>query len=131
MRVLIDTHAFLWYLGSTKSLSAKVVGLIESDETDVLFSMASLWEISIKNSRGKLNIGIGYESVPEVLTRYSIDILTISFEHTLQQNRLPFHHNDPFDRMIAAQALVENIDLVSIDDVFDRYFDGSEVKRIW
>jgi len=131
MRVLIDTHTFIWYLNKNSALSERAIGLIQSDNTDLLLSMASLWEISIKNARGRLTIGIGYESVPDVLTQYAIDILPIYFDHTLQQTRLPFHHKDPFDRMIAAQALVEKIDLVSVDDVFDSYFDGSEVKRIW
>lgn len=131
MRVLIDTHTFIWYLNSSLSLSEAAIALIESDATDISLSMASLWEISIKNARGKLNIGIGYESVPDVLSHYSIDVLPIDFDHTLKQNKLPFHHKDPFDRMIAAQAIVEGIDLISIDDIFDSYFAGTEVKRIW
>jgi PIN domain nuclease of toxin-antitoxin system len=131
MRVLVDTHTFIWYLNGEPSLSETAIKLIESDTTDVSLSMASLWEISIKNANGKLNIGIGYESMPDVLARYSIDILPIYFDHTLEQNKLPFHHKDPFDRMIAAQAIVTGIDLISKDDIFDSYFIGTEVKRIW
>ena len=94
-------------------------------------SIVSLWEISIKNALGRLEVEDGYDSLADDLVKYSIDVLPIRFADTSQQNRLPFHHKDPFDRMIAAQALVERIDLVSRDEVFDRYFEGSEVKRIW
>jgi len=66
-----------------------------------------------------------------LLQRFAIEVLPVALSNTLKYYELPFHHRDPFDRMIAAQALVEKIDLVSADDVFDKYFDGSEVKRIW
>jgi len=87
--------------------------------------------MSIKCAQGKLIIDEGFESVPGLLQRFAIELLPIDLSHTLKYYELPFHHRDPFDRMIAAQALVEKIDLVSADDVFDKYFDGSEVKRIW
>lgn len=131
MRILIDTHTFIWYTGLRSRLSRQTIDLIESDETNVELSVVSLWEISIKNSLGWLEIEKGFDNLSNVLQRYAIDILSISFPHTSKHNRLPFHHKDPFDRMIAAQALVEKIDLVSRDEVFDRYFEESEVKRIW
>ncbi len=81
-------------MDSAPSLSFRATELIESDETDVSLSIASLWEISIKNARGKVHMGIGYETLPDVLTRYSIEILPIYFEHTVKQNQLPFHRKN-------------------------------------
>ena len=131
MRLLIDTHTFIWYSGDGSNLSSVARNLIASDETDVVVSIVSLWEISIKVALRRLDIEGGFENLPAVLTKYDIETLPVSFEHTLVQSNFPFYHKDPFDRMIAAQAVVEKMDLVSIDDVFDRYFVGSEVKRIW
>lgn len=96
-----------------------------------MISIASVWEISIKCARGNLKIDGGFESLPDLLENSDIGLLAINLYHTLKHYRLPFHHKDPFDRMIAAQALVEEIDLVSADTVFDLYFDISEIKRIW
>ena len=69
--------------------------------------------------------------MPDLLQRIAFELLPIDLVHTLKYYELPFHHKDPFDRMIAAQAIVEGIDLVSKDDIFDSYFSGTEVKRIW
>ena len=98
---------------------------------DVFISIASIWEISIKTTIGKLRLDGGFERVLPDLIENSIEILEITFAHALKNNQLPFHHRDPFDRMIAAQAIVEGIHLVSIDDSFDPYFADTEVKRIW
>lgn len=131
MRILIDTHAFIWYTGNDSNLSLLVKNLIASDAAEVFISIVSVWEISIKIALGKLEIEGEFDQLPSVLARYDIEILPLAFAHTVKQSSMPFHHKDPFDRMIAAQALVEKIDLVSIDEAFDRYFEGSEVKRIW
>ncbi len=131
MRILIDTHTFLWFFSDPSRLTLKASELIEMSSSATLVSIVSVWEISIKNSKGKLDIAGGFERISKVLDDNDINILSIDLPHTLKQNRLPFHHKDPFDRMIAAQALVEKIDLASADTVFDLYFDNSEVKRIW
>ncbi len=94
-------------------------------------SVVSLWEMSIKTALGKLILEGGFERVSADLAENLIEVHPINFAHTLKNNQLPFHHRDPFDRMIAAQALVDGLDLVSADDMFDRYFEGSEVHRIW
>ncbi len=131
MRILVDTHAFLWYLQDASFLSGLAQEIIESPRSDVQLSIASVWEISIKCARGKLSINDGFGTMPEILDRFAITLLPIELNHTLKYYELPFHHKDPFDRMIAAQAIVENTDLVSADGMFDRYFEGTEVKRIW
>ncbi len=131
MRILIDTHTFLWFFSDSLKLTSLASELIELTSSTTLVSIASIWEISIKNSKGKLNIEGGFGRIPEILDNNDIYILPINFQHTLVHNQFPFHHRDPFDRMIAAQAIVEGIDLISVDDIFDSYFEGSEVKRIW
>jgi PIN domain nuclease of toxin-antitoxin system len=131
MRILIDTHAFIWYVGNGSNLSLQAKNLIASDNTDVFISIVSIWEISIKIALRKLEIEGDFDRLPNVLATYDIEILPLAFTHIVRQSSMPFHHKDPFDRIIAAQALVEEIDLVSSDEVFDQYFEGSEVKRIW
>lgn len=131
MRILLDTHTFLWFFSDPFRLSKSATELLELDSSDPLISIGSLWEMSIKNSLGKLDLSVSFASIRSVLSLNEIAILPIDFEHTLRYNQLPYHHRDPFDRMLAAQALVEQIDLVSADAVFDSYFQGSGVKRIW
>ncbi len=131
MRVLIDTHAFLWFVSDLTRVSEKSLEILERNDCIAQISIASIWEISIKTSRGKLSVAGGFRTIETDLAKNLIEILPISFEHTLINNNLTFHHKDPFDRMIAAQAMVEGIDVISIDDVFDSYFAGTEVKRIW
>jgi len=131
MRVLIDTHVFLWFITNSKELSSAAKGLIENQQNRLLISIASLWELSIKTAQGKLVIEGGFENVLNDLNMNSIEILPIIFPHTLKQNQLPFHHTDPFDRMIAAQAIFQGFDLISVDAAFDPYFVDAAVKRLW
>ncbi len=131
MRVLIDTHTFIWFVSDLTKIGTKSVEIIENPDCFIQISIASIWEISIKTSRGKLSVAGGFPYVETDLINNSIKILPVTFDHTLANNRLPFHHKDPFDRMIAAQAIVEGIDLISVDNIFDSYFAGTEVKRIW
>lgn len=93
--------------------------------------MASLWEIAIKNSLGKMELDGGFKAVIDYVTKNKFELLDITYEHTRQHNQLPFIHKDPFDRMFVSQALVEGIDLISNDDVLDGYFEGQKVRRVW
>ena len=131
MQYLIDTHTFLWFVANAKELSKLAKSLIEDPASDIFISIASLWEISIKNALGKLTINGQYESVIADLNDNSIEILPINFAHTVRQNHLPFHHRDPFDRIIISQAIVENMNCISADKIFDDYLKGEAVKRIW
>jgi PIN domain nuclease of toxin-antitoxin system len=131
MQYLIDTHTFLWFTEGSNELSPKAKSLIKDKNHQIFLSIGSLWEISIKTSIGKLEVFADYELIIDDVTGNDIEILPINFAHTVVQNKLPFHHRDPFDRIIASQAIVENIDLISIDTIFDNYFDGKSVKRIW
>ncbi len=87
--------------------------------------------MAIKNSLGKLTIGSGYDTVLEDVIANQMEILPINFAHTSMLNRLPFHHRDPFDRMIIAQAIVESLNVISADESFNLYFEGLEINRIW
>ena len=131
MKLLIDTHTFLWFISGAENLSKKANEQIANNDNQIFISIASLWEMAIKNSLGKLDINGGYETVINDVIANDIEILAINFQHTLIQNKLPFYHRDPFDRIIIAQAIAEKIDLISIDTVFDDYFKTELVKRIW
>lgn len=127
MRLLLDTHAFLWFIDDNPRLSAKAKLLIESD-ADLLLSAASLWEIAIKVSLGKLTLAHPFDVfLPEQLTKNAVEILPISLAHLGAVAALPFRHRDPFDRLLAAQASVEGTPIVSADPVFDAY----PVRRLW
>ena len=127
MKLLLDTHTFLWFIDDNPRLSARAKGLLESD-ADLLLSVASLWEISIKVSIGKLTLAQPYDIfIPQQLTNNAVEILPISLAHLDVVSTLPFHHRDPFDRLIIAQAMIEQLPIVSIDAAFDAY----SVKRLW
>jgi PIN domain nuclease of toxin-antitoxin system len=128
MRLLLDTHAFLWFIGGDEHLSPVARGLIADETNDVLLSVASLWEMAIKVSLGKLHLSAPFESlIPEQLALNAIDLLPITFAHTARVAMMPFHHRDPFDRLLVAQSLVERMPLVSNEALFDAY----SVQRIW
>lgn len=131
MQYLIDTHVFLWFVSNAKGLSKTAKTLIEDGNNEIFISIASLWEISIKTALGRLSIDGSYESVIDDVIDNSIQILSINFAHTAEQNRLPFYNRDPFDRIVISQAIVENMNFISADAIFDDYLKGLSVKRIW
>lgn len=131
MAYLLDTHAFLWFVSNAKELSKSAKDLIENEQNDIIISIASLWEISIKTALGKLKINGSYDSLIDDVTGNSIDLLPINFAHTVEQNRLPFHHRDPFDRLLVSQAIVENMSFISADPIFGEYLNGRSIERLW
>jgi PIN domain nuclease of toxin-antitoxin system len=127
MKLLLDTHAFLWFIDDSPRLSAQAKALLESD-VELMISAASLWEIAIKSSIGKLTLAQPYETfIPQQLEQNSIEILPVELEHISVVATLPFHHRDPFDRLLLAQAMVEQLPVVSADTVFDMY----AIERLW
>ena len=131
MKYLIDTHIFLWFVENSVKLRQNAKNIIEDKNSEIFISIASLWEISIKTSSGKLQIKGTFESIKDDLQGNLIEILPIEFAHTVENNKLPFHHRDPFDRIIIAQAIVENLNFISADAVFDDYLAGKSIARIW
>ena len=127
MNLLLDTHTYIWFSTNKPELSSKVKKMIEDSENYSYISIASLWEMSIKISLGKLSIDRALEDVIKDLTDSGIEILPISFEHILKISSLPFHHRDPFDRLIIAQSMCEGMKLLSADVIFDQYTN----ERIW
>lgn len=127
MAILIDTHTFLWFINDDSNLSNSARNLVES-EPCVFLSIASLWEMSIKLSTGKLSLPKQFRLfITEQLSRNQITILPIQVIHLEAVSSLPLHHRDPFDRLLIAQAIVEQISIVSADKMFDQY----DVKRLW
>lgn len=128
MNILLDTHAFLWFIEENPRLSEPARVLIEAEDSQPFLSMASLWEIAIKISLGKLQLEQSYENfIPKQLALNGFGILNLSLEHIAAIATLPFHHRDPFDRLIAVQSKIEKMTLVSADPSFDAY----EVERVW
>lgn len=126
MKVLLDTHAILWFMLDDSRLSRRAAGILLDSANACLISPASHWETAIKISIGKYRINKDFENLwQEALRQFSV--LPIEPRHTAKLISLPFHHKDPFDRLLAAQALSEKIPLVSSDPKFDAY----SVERIW
>lgn len=127
MNLLIDTHTYIWFSANSPQLSQIARNLIESEDNKTFLSIASLWEMSIKVSLGKLSINLNFEDILDDLANSGIEVLPISFDHVLKSSSLLFHHRDPFDRMIAAQSLCEGMKLLSTDTIFDLYTNS----RVW
>ena len=122
MRVLLDTHTFLWWVTNDSRLSKSVIEVIKDPEVEVLLSVVTPWEMVIKVGIGKLQL----TDTPEVLvreqrSRHHFQILPIKLEHVLKVGALPDHHKDPFDRLLIAQSLEENVPLVTDDPLIQRY----------
>ena len=128
MKLLLDTHAFLWFISGSAALSSHARALIEDEANDKLVSIGSVWEIAIKTSIGKLPLAKPFgQLIPDQLQRGGFEVLGLTVGHTAQLAQLPHHHRDPFDRMLVAQCLAENLPLVSSDEALDAY----GIKRLW
>lgn len=128
MRLLLDTQAFLWAVFDQPRLSTQARRLFQDPGNVLLLSLASIWEIAIKVSVGKLALKESFERfIPAELQTNRIAQLNIDFRHVARAAKLPFHHRDPFDRLIIAQGLEEKLPIISVDPAFDKY----KVKRLW
>jgi PIN domain nuclease of toxin-antitoxin system len=131
MKVLLDTHTVIWFYAGHERLEQKPKQIIENTNTVCFLSLASIWEMAIKIKLGKMNLGVSLERFIEDITENGIQILPVEVEHILKTQDMAFHHRDPFDRLIFCQAIVENMVLVSADEVADLYFANESVKQIW
>ena len=128
MRLLLDTHIFLWFINGDRQLNTRSRTIIEDDTNEKLISIANVWEIAIKVSTGKLKITPNFEQgVFLQIELNAFEILPIATAHLAEVARLPFHHRDPFDRLLIAQSKAENIPLISADGAFDAY----GIQRLW
>lgn len=128
MRLLLDTHAFLWWVADAAELSPRAKAAVADPDNECLISAASCWEIAIKVGTRKLEIdGTVERFVPHHMSVNGFHELPIEIRHAARTARLPFHHRDPFDRLLAAQALEEDLTIVSGDPIFRRY----GIARIW
>ena len=128
MKLLLDSHVLIWWSSSSEKLSKNVYDLIDDTNNTLLFSIASVWEMQIKLQLGKLNLN---SNLPDLIDNQkrvnNLQILPIELNHIYALNNLPSHHKDPFDRLLIAQVIVEQIAIVSIDEVFNNY----PIQRLW
>ena len=128
MRVLLDTHALIWYVDQDHLLSASAHAAITNPANELLLSAGTIWEVSIKVGLNKLSLSMPFRQwMNKAIADLGLTLLPITVEYADVHAGLPRHHGDPFDRLLVAQAQVENVSLVSADAVFDQY----GVNRIW
>ena len=127
MRILVDTQSFIWFVENDKQLPSRVKTELEDTGNSIIISIASLWEMIIKMTLGKLHLGCDIEEMIDKIVRNGFEILPILPEHIIKLSTLEYFHRDPFDRIIISQGLSENMSIVSSDKVFDEY--GK--KRKW
>lgn len=128
MRLLLDAHTLIWAADDPAKLSPKAQGLIQDPAHDRLMSAATLWEIAIKVGLGKLPLSLPYRRwMDRAIGDLGLVILPITLDHAERQSGLPWHHRDPFDRLLVAQAQVEGVPLVNADPALDAY----GITRLW
>jgi PIN domain nuclease of toxin-antitoxin system len=126
LRILLDTHLILWWLADSPSLSSQARALIGAPENTVFVSAVSLWEIWLKESLGKLRLPPDFEGK---LAAESFESLPVTGPQARQVALLPWHHRDPFDRMLVAQALLEDLIFLTADDIVAAYGDFVRLVR--
>jgi PIN domain nuclease of toxin-antitoxin system len=127
MKVLLDTHAFLWFLAGDTRLSKKGRMTMESADTELFLSAASIWEMAIKVSLDRLSLPLSVKDYVAEKIQDGFRVLPIEWEHAAAVQTLPFHHRDPFDRLLVVQAARERMPLITGDPIFRAY--GSDI--IW
>ncbi|WP_016949190.1 type II toxin-antitoxin system VapC family toxin [Anabaena sp. PCC 7108] len=128
MQVLLDTHTLLWFFSGNENISITALQLIEDSKNLKYISLVSVWEMAIKQSKGRLNLSVPIDDyIQQKIQLADFKLLDIQLSHLQTVSSLPFHHNDPFDRLLIAQSMVKNIPIVSRDSMFDSY----KVDLIW
>ena len=127
MNLLIDTHILIWYIAGHSNLNKPMINLLEDAGNSISISVASLWEIAIKVGKGKLDLGIEFHELEAILNQLNIQFLPILFSDLNVHRTLPFHHTDPFDRLIISQSINQNLTLTSADSAFKDY----PIQNIW
>jgi PIN domain nuclease of toxin-antitoxin system len=128
MKLLLDTHVFIWWSGEPDKLSEKVLDACENRANRLILSIISIWEMQIKMQLGKLKLKRSLKDLVENQQNINnLQILPVSPNHIFMLDNLPMHHSDPFDRLLISQAIEENLALVSKDQAFTDY----AVKLFW
>lgn len=122
MRLLLDTHVFIWWADQQESLPATALSALNDEANELILSVASVWEMQIKVQLGKLKLSLPLEELVETQVETNdVRILPVELVHVLALDALPFHHKDPFDRLLIAQSIHEDVTLVSVDPEFHAY----------
>jgi hypothetical protein len=121
MKVLLDTHIFIWWDSEPEKLSPNILNLLQRTDTTRYVSHVSLWEIQIKNQLGKLALNQSLSDIYNSQSKNGISFLPVIPAHIFNLNNLPLHHKDPFDRLLISQALIEGLTLISVDEKFKLY----------
>lgn len=124
MNYLLDTHTLIWFLSGDKNLSSKARKSIESTDAT---NFVSLWEIAIKISLNRLKLKSPFGKIGDEIFKNGFQMLPVTFKDTLTLSTLPFHHNDPFDRVLICQGINNKLTIISKDQHFDNY----KIKLIW
>ena len=128
MRHLVDAHSLIWALDDPSKLGLAALTALQDPANELVLSACTMWELSIKSGLTKLKLSLPFRQwMEKAIADLGLIVLPITLDHAERQAGLPFHHRDPFDRLLAAQSLVEGIPLVSTDVMFDRY----GVIRVW
>lgn len=127
MKYLLDTHTLLWYFQNDQRLNIEITYLLENLENNLYISIVSLWEITIKINIKKLRLECSFQELVNFINQVNIKILSITLLDIEYYLNLPLYHRDPFDRILVAQAMNNNLILISRDQAFDNY----SIQRIW
>ena len=127
MNYLLDTHSIIWFSEDNPKLSEKAYNIIKDSNNTLYLSYASIWEMAIKLKIGKLYLEIPLIDYVEEIKKRNIILLPINLDHIVQTSELELIHNDPFDRLIIAQSIIEDFQLISRDSIFDKY----GIQRVW
>jgi PIN domain nuclease of toxin-antitoxin system len=128
VRLLLDSHSLIWAVDDPSKLGPKALSEMPDPSNELVVSAATIWELSIKCGLGKLALSMAYRPwMEKAIGDLRALVLPISIEHAALQSSLPWHHRDPFDRLLAAQAKIENMPIVSKESIFDQY----GVARLW
>lgn len=127
MQLLLDTHTFIWFINGDSSLPNKIIDEIKNLKNQCFISIVSIWEIAIKCKLNKLSLNADFDRILDFPDQNQIEILPISFDHIIKLNELDFYHRDPFDRIIIAQGMSENLTILTKDQNFSFY----KVKALW
>jgi PIN domain nuclease of toxin-antitoxin system len=127
MRIIIDTHVLIWYLNGDEDLPVHLIKIIEDPNNIIVISVVSLWELTIKISSKKLEIDISLSQIQQYIKSKDVELLDIQFDSFVSLLDLPYHHRDPFGRMLIAQAISQNLPIISAD----RHFQSYPINVIW